>query len=101
LSYIDIERAQKLAQFVPLNERVKLLNLVIDACGGNISKTAKEIGITRAQIYRYIGRTERKDLPSDEIFARIIVAAYRLRPLQTQEFFRFILKQVRDLFSRI
>lgn len=101
MSYIDDERAYALAQFIPANERVKLLNIIIEACGWNISKAAKEIGITRAQIYRYLHKTERKDYPSDEILAKIIKTAYRLRPLQTQEFFRFIFRQMRDLISKL
>lgn len=101
MSYIDAEKAYKLAQFVPDTEKTKLLKIVLEACGENISKTAREIGITRAQVYRYLKRAERKDTPSDEIFSKIIIAAYRLRPTQTQDFFRFILRQFRELVSKL
>jgi len=58
-------------------------------------------GITRAQLYRYLGRAERVDVPSDEISARIVKAAYKLRPAQTKDFFKFLLKQFRTLISRL
>ncbi|MEM0084968.1 MAG: helix-turn-helix domain-containing protein [Candidatus Methanomethylicia archaeon] len=101
MPYIDDEKAYKLAQFVPADERLKLIKIVFEACGENISKTAKEIGVTRAQIYRYLKRAERKDTPSDKIFSKVIIAAYRLRPAQTQDFFRFILRQMRELVSKL
>ncbi|MCD6154898.1 MAG: hypothetical protein J7J22_03905 [Candidatus Verstraetearchaeota archaeon] len=101
VSYIDDERALALASFVPKNERLKLLEIVFEACGENISRTAKEIKITRAQLYRYLGRAERVDIPSDEILARIIKAAYKLRPVKTRDFFRFLLRQFRVLITRL
>lgn len=101
MSYIDDRHALALSSFVPLKERYRFLEIVFEACGNNISKTAREIGITRAQLYRYLGRGERHDIPSDEIFARIIIAAYRLRPVKTREIFRFLLSQFSALVSRL
>ena len=101
MSYIDDERALALASFVPKKERLKLLQIVFEACGENISRTAREIKITRAQLYRYLGRAERSDTPSDDILARIIKAAYKLRPVRTREFFKFLLRQFRVLTSRL
>lgn len=101
VSYIDDRRALALSSFVPLKERYRFLEIVFEACGNNISKTAREIGITRAQLYRYLGRAERRDIPSDEVFARIIMAAYRLRPVKTKEIFRFLLSQFSALISRL
>ncbi|MCS7097178.1 MAG: helix-turn-helix domain-containing protein [Candidatus Methanomethylicia archaeon] len=101
MSLIDDEQAYRLAQFVPANERTKLLNIILEAFGENISKTAKEIKVSRSQIYRYLGKTRRRDVPSDEILARIIIVAYRLRPAQTKDFFKFLLRQMRELVSNI
>lgn len=101
MSYLDDHHAIVLSSFVPLKERYRFLEIVLEACGNNISKTAREIGITRAQLYRYLGRGERHDIPSDEVFARIIIAAYRLRPVKTKEIFRFLLNQFSTLVSRL
>lgn len=101
MSYLDDHHAIVLSSFIPLKERYRFLEIVLEACGNNISKTAREIGITRAQLYRYLGRGERHDIPSDEVFARIIIAAYRLRPVKTKEIFRFLLNQFSTLVSRL
>ena len=101
MAYIDIDRALALSSFVPLRERYRFLDIVLDACGGNISRAAKEIGISRSQIYRYLGRAERRDIPSDEVLAKIIIAAYRLRPVKTRDVFRFLLSQFSTLVSRL
>ena len=101
MSYLRDDQAIILAQYIPSKERLTLIHIILDANGGNISKTAKDIGITRAQLYRYLGRAERVDVPSDEISARIVKAAYKLRPAQTKDFFKFLLKQFRTLISRL
>jgi len=101
VSYIDFEKARVLSSFVPSRERYRFLEIVLEACGGNIYRSAKEIGISRSQLYRYLGRAKRRDVPSDEVLAKIIVAAYRLRPAKTRDVFRFLLNQFYALVSRL
>ncbi len=101
MAYIDEERVYVLSSFVPLRERYRFLEIVLEACGGNIYRAAKEIGISRSQLYRYLGRASRRDIPSDRVLAKIIIAAYRLRPVKTKEVFRFLLHQFSALVSRL
>ena len=75
---------ETIASFIPARDRVLFLNLVIEACGKSIWRASKESGVSRSQIYRYLGTCERKDAPDDEVMSRVLAAGLRLDPIGTR-----------------
>lgn len=86
----------RLSSFIPRHERVAFLQSVVETCG-SIYKASKELGISRAQIYRYLARSPRRNYPSDEVMARILAASLRLRPAWTRDRLRFLAKSFSDM----
>lgn len=90
-----------LASFIPPSSRVEFLEIVIEACGRSISKTCKEIGIARSQVYRYLGHASRRDTPSDEVMAKILKASFKLRPVSVREHLSSLQYRFSELVSML
>lgn len=90
----------EIAEFIPKEERVAFLEYVVKS-SGSIYKASKIMGISRSQIYRYLSRASRKNYPSDEVTAKILRAAFQLRPLWTRQRLRALIKALGDIVDRI
>ncbi len=88
---------QSIASYIPARDRSLFLNVLIEACGKSIWRASKESGVSRSQIYRYLGACERKDVPDDEVMSRVLAAGLRLDPIGT----RAQLKHISRLFSTL
>ncbi len=88
---------QTLASFIPARERVLFLNVLIESCGKSIWRASRESGVSRSQIYRYLGACERKDVPDDEVMSRVLAAGLRLDPIGT----RAQLRNISRLFATL
>ncbi len=88
---------QNIASYIPARDRALFLNVLIEACGKSIWRASKESGVSRSQIYRYLGACERKDIPDDEVMSRVLAAGLRLDPIGT----RTQLKHISRLFSTL
>lgn len=86
---------QNIASFIPAKDRALFLNVLIEACGKSIWRASRESGVSRSQIYRYLGACERKDVPDDEVMFRVLAAVLRLDPIGT----RAQLRNISRLFS--
>ncbi len=88
---------QTVASFIPSRDRILFLNTLIEACGKSIWRASKESGVSRSQIYRYLGACERKDVPDDEVMSRVLAAGFRLDPIGV----RTQLRSMSRLFSTL
>lgn len=92
---------QLVASFIPARERASFLNLLIEACGRSIWRASREAGVSRSQIYRYLGACERKEFPDDEVMARILTAGLRMDPIGTRTQLRNISRLLASLTEAV
>ena len=90
----------EIASFLPKEERIAFLENVIEA-SGSIYKASKITGISRPQIYRYLSKVSRRNYPSDEVTARILRAAFQLRPMWTRQRLKALIKVLSDTVNKI
>ncbi len=92
---------RNIAPFIPARDRAIFLKVLIEACGKSIWRASKESGVSRSQIYRYLGSCERKDIPDDEVLSRILTAGLRLDPIGTRAQLRNISRLLSTLAEAV
>ncbi|MCX8204253.1 MAG: helix-turn-helix domain-containing protein [Candidatus Nezhaarchaeota archaeon] len=73
----------EVAKHLPSEQRRELVKRLFEINEYSITKTARQANISRAQLYRYLGLSERQNIPSDSVTARILKALYLKQPSET------------------
>lgn len=82
---------------LPPDVRIALLKVVVSSYGGSIQRAAREVGISRMQVYRYVAGGVRQPTPSTATANKVLRAAMRVDPATT----RLYLKNLASAIARL
>ncbi len=95
------ETLRQLAAYIPREEKRLLVKRLLEISGDSISRAASAASITKAQLYRYLGITKRKNYPSDRVMARVLEAIYNKHPGEIKQYFFDIATRIRQLAEKL